>query len=131
MTEEKKQDLAARIMAEIQPEIDRLIEERDAIVSAVVGTIGGTVEGRPTNRLNYLQRLRELVRIERDTIGVEPAQDDGKPEVKSIGGANTLDELMGLMEIARDNKTGITLDWVEVGILMRAAEVKRRIEEAR
>ena len=30
MTEEKKQELATRIMAEIQPEIDKLIEERDA-----------------------------------------------------------------------------------------------------
>lgn len=60
----------------------------------------------------------------------EPEQDDRKPEVKSIGGANTLDELIGLMEIARANKTGITLDWVEVGIILRAAEIERRTGEA-
>lgn len=30
----------------------------------VVATIGGTVEGRPTQTINYLQRLRELMRNE-------------------------------------------------------------------
>ncbi len=69
--------------------------------------------------------------VERAILSAEPAQDDGKAEVKSIGGANTFDELIGLMEIARNNKTGITLDWVEVGIIMRAAELRRRIEESK
>ena len=41
------------------------------------------------------------------------------PETKSSGGANTLAELMSLLEIARDNKTGISLDWVETGIALR------------
>jgi len=42
------------------------------------------------------------------------------PEIKVEGGANTLDECVGLLEIARDNKCNINLDWVEVGILLRA-----------
>lgn len=40
--------------------------EREAIAHAVVDTIGGTVEGMPTQTINYLQRLRELVRAEAD-----------------------------------------------------------------
>jgi hypothetical protein len=39
-------------------------EETRAIKSMVVATIGGTVEDRPTNALNYLQRLRKLVAYE-------------------------------------------------------------------
>jgi hypothetical protein len=70
MTEEKKQELATRIMAEIQPEIDKLIEERDAARARAF-------------RLAHLLRLVEddigdahtlgLVRAE---LGAEPAQDD-------------------------------------------------------
>lgn len=36
----------------------------ESTISAVVQTIGGTVEGRPTSRINFLQRLRELRAIE-------------------------------------------------------------------
>ena len=38
----------------------------EAMTHTVISIIGGLVEGRPTNRLNYLQRLRELVKIERE-----------------------------------------------------------------
>lgn len=41
-------------------------QETEAMTHAVISIIGGLVEGRPTNRLNYLQRLRELVKIERE-----------------------------------------------------------------
>lgn len=36
-----------------------------AMKSAVLYTVGGTVEGHPTSAINYLQRLRQLVRIEK------------------------------------------------------------------
>lgn len=35
-----------------------------ALQSAVVHTVAGSVEGKPTQTINYLQRLRELVKIE-------------------------------------------------------------------
>ena len=41
-------------------------QETEAMTHTVISIIGGLVEGRPTNRLNYLQRLRELVKIERE-----------------------------------------------------------------
>ena len=39
-------------------------KELEAVKASVVQELGGTVEGRPTNSLNYLQRIRELRRIE-------------------------------------------------------------------
>lgn len=44
-----------------------LLKEQDnqAIKQSIVDTVGGHVEGQPTNTLNYLQRLRELVIIEK------------------------------------------------------------------
>lgn len=38
---------------------------REANKHAVATTVGGIVEGAPTSTLNYLQRLRELVEIEK------------------------------------------------------------------
>lgn len=35
-----------------------------AAVSAVVHSVGGTVEGHPVSRINYLQRVRWLARLE-------------------------------------------------------------------
>jgi hypothetical protein len=49
-----------------------------------------------------------------------PEGGDGLPDVHSEGGANTLDEIMGFIESARTAKSGLSLDWVEVGILQRA-----------
>ena len=37
----------------------------EALTYSVIQELGGTVEGRPTNKLNYLQRIRQLVRIEK------------------------------------------------------------------
>ena len=48
-------------------EIERLRAQRaaaEAAISSVVHTVGGTVEGHPTSEINYLQRLRELIRAE-------------------------------------------------------------------
>ncbi len=41
-----------------------LEDELMALRHTVVATIGGTVEGNPTAEHNYLQRLRQLTRIE-------------------------------------------------------------------
>lgn len=42
-----------------------ILKERElAVKYSIVDTVGGIVEGRPTNTMNYLQRLRELVNIE-------------------------------------------------------------------
>ena len=39
--------------------------ELDAMaIHTAVSVMGGTVEGKPTSRINYLQRLRELLAIE-------------------------------------------------------------------
>lgn len=40
-------------------------EAAESTIMAVVHTIGGTVEGAPTHRGNFLQRVRELVDAER------------------------------------------------------------------
>jgi hypothetical protein len=40
------------------------IERLQAEIKTVVSVIGGTIEGHPTSSINYLQRLRELLRIE-------------------------------------------------------------------
>jgi len=37
-----------------------------SMMATILSTIGGTVEGQPTSEINYLQRLRQLVEIERD-----------------------------------------------------------------
>lgn len=43
----------------------RTYEEYDrARMSALLKTIGGTVDGQPTSKINYLQRLRQLVKAE-------------------------------------------------------------------
>lgn len=51
-----------------------LLELRDAEILAikhsVVFTVGGMVEGRPTAEINYLQRLRHLVRCETALLDV-------------------------------------------------------------
>ena len=39
-------------------------EGAEACISMVIASIGGLVEGRPTARINFLQRVRELVRAE-------------------------------------------------------------------
>ena len=36
----------------------------EGVENSIVDEIGGTVDGAPTNRLNYLQRIRQLVRAE-------------------------------------------------------------------
>ena len=36
----------------------------EAVINMAVARLGGTVEGLPTHRLNFLQRIDELVRLE-------------------------------------------------------------------
>lgn len=42
-----------------------------AQMSAILYEIGGTVEGRPTQSINYLQRLRQLVASEKKLEALE------------------------------------------------------------
>ena len=42
-------------------------EGREVQARTVVSVIGGTVEGAPTQTINYLQRLRELVQVEKES----------------------------------------------------------------
>lgn len=44
-----------------------------AVRHSIVDTIGGVVEGMPTNTINYLQRLRELVDVEKRCIATNKA----------------------------------------------------------
>lgn len=87
MTEEKKQELATRIMAEIQPEIDKLIEERDAARARAF-------------RLAHLLRLVEDDISDAHTLGMvraeleaEPAQDAASRVIDELNAAN-YDELV-------------------------------------
>lgn len=49
----------------------------EATISAVVQTIGGEVEGMPTSRVNFLQRLRELLEEEARLRAVEEELKEG------------------------------------------------------
>lgn len=46
--------------------VAELVARDRAQMSTILHTIGGTVEGQPTLAINYLQRLRQLVDIERE-----------------------------------------------------------------
>lgn len=58
------------LIGEIAAAIEREKQARKAQITAVLHTIGGTVEGYPTQSINYLQRLRHLVEIEKAARGV-------------------------------------------------------------
>jgi hypothetical protein len=50
----------------------RLYEENAvlrSVIASIVYTVGGTVEGHPTHEINVLQRLRQLVEIEKGKSG--------------------------------------------------------------
>ena len=47
-------------------ELQKLVEARDGTLMMTVHRLGGMVEGRPTERVNFLQRVDELVRIEKE-----------------------------------------------------------------
>ena len=62
---------ALKNLRDVAAERDELVKEvfqthrlREASKSAVVDTVGGVVDGAPTKTINYLQRLRELVKAE-------------------------------------------------------------------
>lgn len=61
--------LAVRVSREhylwLADRIDLLSSEVRAIHAAVIQTVGGVVDGHPTQSINYLQRLRQLVDRER------------------------------------------------------------------
>lgn len=52
----------------VRAELDTEKKLRAANKHAVVLTVGGTVDGEPTNEMNYLQRLRELVKTENEYL---------------------------------------------------------------
>lgn len=56
----------------------------NARMSAILDTIGGTVEGYPTQSINYLQRLRELVRAEAELAVYREAKDSAYKERDSL-----------------------------------------------
>lgn len=43
----------------------------EALIASVISRIGGRVEGAPTQRINFLQRIHELIDVEREYISVE------------------------------------------------------------
>lgn len=96
-------------------------------------------DGQAIKRLSVLQMRTLCERLEsitRHAILADQAPEAEKvegPQVKESGGANTLQDVIDLLEIARDAKSGISFDWVEAGILLRAchAEVERRIQEGK
>jgi hypothetical protein len=60
--------LSERLVAAIA-ELGLEVAKREAVLDMTVGRLGGRVEGRPTIRLNFLQRVDELVEIERLFVG--------------------------------------------------------------
>jgi len=58
-----------------------IAEVKESTISSVISIIGGVVEGMPTSRVNFLQRLRELItaEAERDTARTE--RDEAQAQV--------------------------------------------------
>ena len=62
-----------------EDQISKLTRERDearlahqcseGVLSMTVARLGGMVEGRPTHRINFLQRIDELVALEESIKG--------------------------------------------------------------
>jgi hypothetical protein len=71
-------DLAAEVTRRREAE-EKLAEARlehessEAVLHMTVSRLGGTVEGRPTLRLNFLQRIDELCQIERHVTTLSAA----------------------------------------------------------
>jgi hypothetical protein len=66
-------------------ELRGVVEMREGTIQMAVDRLGGRVEGRPTHRGNFLQRIDELVRIEVDAfrkgapLRLAGAAGEGKP----------------------------------------------------
>lgn len=70
--------IRTEIIIPLESELSRLREalakaERteQAQMAMLLGTIGGIVEGYPTSRINYLQRLRQLIEAETRAVSAE------------------------------------------------------------
>lgn len=65
--------LAFRVVQRERQLADALlhVSMRDATLSMAVARLGGMVEGGPTSRVNFLQRIDELVEVERRLAEVE------------------------------------------------------------
>lgn len=61
----------ADLIEELSRQADISKQETNAIRWSVVGTVGGQVEGMPTQTINYLQRLRELVENEQELLRIK------------------------------------------------------------
>ena len=68
-------------LAAKEAELEQEKESRRGNKQAVVDTVGGLVEGKPTNILNYLQRLRELMNKEMELSIERKRADDSEKEV--------------------------------------------------
>jgi hypothetical protein len=71
---------------EMRMEALRLFEENEALrgtIAAIVTTAGGEVEGRPTHSINILQRIRQLIEIERRDKRKPPQPP--KAKLKDVG----------------------------------------------
>jgi hypothetical protein len=61
------------LLGEAADRIEALEMHQRSMIAAVLGTIGGTVEGHLTSEINYLQRLRQLVKCEDRIEALEAA----------------------------------------------------------
>ena len=75
-------------ITDIEKEYSEYEESQRVRMITILHTIGGLVEGRPTIELNYLQRLRELVRIEAYAAKLEKAGDSMKQSYSWINGTS-------------------------------------------
>lgn len=116
---------------EANKELDRIRAEARAEALEPVRIIRDCLIEIGLNNIDQEKILAELNAILADQAP-EAEKVEG-PQVKESGGANTLQDVIDLLEIARDTKSGISFDWVETGILLRAcrAEVERWIQEGR
>ena len=65
---EQSEEMAAKVWNQrVQDKnLGATTTDKTAMISAILQAVGGTVDGRPTNSLNYLQRLRELADKEKE-----------------------------------------------------------------
>ena len=100
--EDDKVRIAAERDAALQREA-RLREELQSFKGTVIVTIGGTDdEGNPVSEINYLQRLRALVKIEKRVAQLRAALDYTERWFDEMANEGTLNATVDLRAAIRD-----------------------------
>jgi hypothetical protein len=74
-------------LAELVRELEGTVEMRDGTLAMTVARLGGEVEGAPTHRGNFLQRIDQLRREESDLWAATVTAEDGQEIIAELTAA--------------------------------------------